>query len=133
MRNRGIVGLSLLGILLIGAVLAQKSAARVQVANPKGDESKEVMTQLGFLGGKMEVVGMPQGLNISASVLAAGDHGQSASVSAAPNQNYAMPLAPGTYQVHAEFGSAKSRTVPVTIRNGKTEQLDFAFGREEKQ
>lgn len=129
MRNR-FTGLLVLGIFLMGALLAENSAARVQAANPSGDESKEVVTPLGFLRGKVEVVGKPAELNANVSVIAQGEHDGSTNVSA--NSVYVIPLAPGTYKVHAEYGSAVSKEVTVTIQNGKTAQQDFAFGKDEK-
>jgi hypothetical protein len=131
MRNIRVTGLFLI-ILLLGAVLAQNSVARVQAPNPKGDEGKEVVTPLGFLRGKAEVVGKPEELNASVLVSAEGDH-DSASANIPPNSVYVLPLAPGTYKVHAVFGSATSKYVPVTIQNGKTAQQDFSFGKKEEK
>jgi hypothetical protein len=93
---------------------------------------EDVVTPLGYVRGEMEVVGAPKELNVYPQVTAGADNGQSTTVSVQPGGVYAIPLAPGKYKLHATYGTATSRTVDVTVENGKTETVDFAFGKDVK-
>jgi hypothetical protein len=92
---------------------------------------QDVLTPLGYLRGEMEVEGIPKELTtIYPQVVAVRDDGQSTAVNVPPGQIYAMPLAPGHYKVHAQFGTAKSADVDITIQNAQTATVDFAFGKD---
>ena len=94
----------------------------------------DVITPLGFIAGKITIEGLPTpvpniDINIDANE-AGGGHHASTSVGANPQgTDYSLPLAPGNYQVLATFGSAQSSPQNVTVNNGKTTEVNFAFGK----
>lgn len=91
-------------------------------------------TPLGFITGRVTIEGLPSvstGLQIRISAGAqGGGHGAEVFVQPSPGgSNFAMPLAPGSYSVFAQFGSAQTTPQNVTVANGKASEVNFAFGK----